>query len=278
MSDVEATAAGMRRAVQAVRREGYKVALVYAVVDAALATLFVNLGIRLFVTDAELAAVPVVDATLVPIVAGVAAGVVAFVAEFVYRIRRPLVEQFESANPEVREALRTARDAAADGAETRMARALYEDVLGRLRNASSVGLIDIRRVSLTVVVVLLLSVASVQVAVTGLDLRDFGNDGGANAPAGSPSNDFDGLQDGNQILGDSENVSSGDDELNASVASSGNGNASSSPGAYDNGGFASPGGSVESQQAGYTGSEQLEDAELIREYNLKIRDRDESNE
>lgn len=279
----------MAAALDEVRREGRKVAVIYAAIDAALATLLVNVALRLFLPPSapESVALPAAagDALGAPgfevatsIAVGVVAGAVTFVAEYLLRIRRPAVEQFENANPEVREALRTARDAVARGRDSAMAARLYEDVLDSLRATSSAGLVDLKRVSLTVVVVLALSVVSIQLAVVDVNLFG-GDDAGPNAGDQRPD-EYEGLQDGDRILGESENVSAGDNDLEASIGSQGEGDddeSSSAPASYDTGGFAG-GGDVESQQAGFTSEERLEDAALIREYNLKIRGGSNSSE
>jgi hypothetical protein len=285
------SAAKMRRALKEVRREGRKVAVIYAVVDAALVVLLSNLALRLYRPSVlpETVALPasVVGAGgVVPAgvhgasIVGLALGLVVGVAEFALRTRRPLVEQFEAANPPVREALRTARDALDDGANTEMATRLYEDVVGRLRETSSAELVGTRRVVLTTVLVVALSIASIQVAVVDLDLTDAlggsnTDDGGAQRDPAERDPAQDDLQDGDQILGDAEDVSAGDESLNATIEGAGEGSGGGSgstapPSSYDSGGFS--GGTVESQRAGFAEQEQIEDAELIREYNLRIRD------
>ena len=202
-------------------------------------------------------------------------GLVAFAVGIGYRVRRPLVEQFEAANPEVREALRTARDAVGDDADSPMARRLYADVLDGLSQSSGLALIDQRRLGVGVAAVVLLSVLTVQVAVLDLDLFDadeeITDDGSA------PVNNYTGLLDGDQVLGDSEAVEAGEEELNASVESSGGGQdvgdeqqfpSDGAPGA------GAPSNGVEGQQAGFAAPERVEDAELVREYNRRIRSED----
>jgi len=124
----------------------------------------------------------------------------------------------------------------------------------------------------TLVVVLGLSLLSLQIAV--LDLSLAGLAGGPDAAEGptGPS-EYTGLQDGDQILGEPTDVEAGEEELEATIGTSGSGsgNASDVPRAYETGGFAGSA-DVESQQAGFSGEEQLEDAALIREYNLRIRE------
>jgi hypothetical protein len=97
----------------------------------------------------------------------------------------------------------------------------------------------------------------------------------ANAPGDGTQSEYTGLQDGSSILGDAEDVPEGSEELDATIdtsgSGSGDGSEAESEAAYGDSGF---GGAetVESQRAGFTEREQLEDAELIREYNLRIRD------
>ncbi|MBV0903454.1 hypothetical protein KTS37_16845 [Halomicroarcula salina] len=296
----EAGGSGPRRrmasALGEVRREGKKAALIYAVVDAVLLFLAVNVLLAVL-RPAELPAQLAVPAAVtepiaqavgrsiprvtLPGSAVVAAvvGLVAFVGEYGYRVRRPLVEQFEAANPGVAEALRTARDAVEDGADTRMAARLYEDVLDRLRGSSGVALVDTRRLLVTLVVVVALSLATVQVAVVDLDL--LGGDGPTNdgSPSDRPS-EYEGLEDGDAVLGESEDVQAGDENLTAEIESTGGDEEIDSSEQFpstSDGGPGSGSGAVDSQQAGYAAPEDVEDAELIREYNLRIRDQDDSD-
>lgn len=283
-------AAEMRRAVAEIRREGWKIAVVYATIDAVLATLASNLALSIWRPSALPASVPipaavvdvlrgtfglaVADPTVsVSAVVGVLVGVVVFAVEVAVRVHRPLVEQFEAANPGLRESLRTARDAVEAGDQSRMARRLYEDVLAELRTASSVGLLDLRRVTGTVVVVALVSLASIQLAVVDLSPGEF--DGPDEAGPAGGSSEYRGLQDASSILGEAEDVPPGESNLEAVVdtsgSGSGDGTSEDAVATYDNSGFAGPD-AFESQQAGFAESERLEDAELIREYNLRIRE------
>lgn len=280
----------MKRALKQVRREGYKVALIYAVVDAALAALLVNLFVQV-VKPSQLPTtlpwpVAVYDAIVrytgappgplqTAIVAGLIAGLFVFVVEFVVRARRPIVDQFEAANPEVREALRTARDTVRHERDSRMALALYEDVLARLRRTSSIGLVNLSRVFLTVLVVSAVSLATIQVAVVDLDVGDF--DGGDDDERDDRSSEYEGLQDASGVLGDPENVTAGEETLNTTISTDGGGDdgSDSAAAAYDSSGFSDTT-DIEGQEAGFAEQEQLEEAELIREYNLKIRTEDDN--
>ncbi|WP_251343135.1 DUF7502 family protein [Haloplanus halophilus] len=286
----------LRRALTQIRREGLKVAVIYAVADAALATLLVNLvasfaGVpylpaRLPIPEAVLSALRSAGVTLAEptvssgAVVGAGLGLLVFATEVTWRSRRPLVEQFAAANPSLSESLRTARDAVDRGRESRIVLRLYEQVLDELQEASSVGLISVRRVAVTVVVISLLSVATIQLAVVDITLAGLGGPAEPEGPGGGTQQDYTGLQDGSSILGEPEDVPAGSEELDASIDTTGSGSGEGSDvdsaAAYADSGFdsSSP---VESQRAGFSEGENLEDAELIREYNLRIRQETDSD-
>lgn len=301
----------VRKALREVRREGYKVAFIHATVDAVVVLLVANLVLTVVaigqlpdtvslperVVSILSTYVPILRDTsgtiAIDVVSIIAAGVgvVAFVIAFLLRLRRPIVERFEAVNPEVSEALRTARDVLRAGEDTRMARALYADVLDRLRSTSSLGLINRRRLAVSILLVLVLSVATVQLSVSAPELvaSPSSVSGGPSGPgqgAGgaspgpsqgetSRSDDGGGLRSGSSILGEPENVTVGTENLSARV-SPGEGAGSDRERSYDTGGFESGSGSsgIQAQRAGFAPSENVEEAELIREYNLRIREDD----
>ncbi|WP_135302094.1 DUF7502 family protein [Haloarcula amylovorans] len=287
----------MKRALREVRREGWKAAIVYAIVDATLLFLVVNLALSVLSPPGLPSQVAVPSAVLDPVgdalgrsltaatlpvaaLIGVVVGAVAFVVEVWLRVRQPLIERFEAANPPVAEALRTARDAVAADANSRMAARLYEDVLDRLQESSGVALVDLRRVAGTVVVVVLLSIATLQVAAVDLALLGGGpEDPAASGPA-NQSRNYTGLEDADAVLGDSENVSAGDDNLTAQVDSTGGDEAVEQSEQFPSSGPSGggDGSGIDSQQAGFAGSEEIEDAALIREYNLRIREEKEDDQ
>jgi hypothetical protein len=260
-------------AVDQVRSEARKAAAVHAVVDGAVVLLAVNLVLA--VVEVSLPGPGWADIALAGVL-GLATGV----AEFLLRTRTPLVEQFEAVNPAVREALRTARDAAADGADTRMARRLYADVLDGLRSASSDDLVSRRHVSAGVVLVLVLAVGTVGVTAAGIELGLGGGEDtapGDGGPASSPGNIYDGLQDGDAVLGEETNVSGGDDEQDVVIGGSAGdaGGAPTTDRSFETGGFASEA-AYDAQQAGFDAPDDVENADIIREYNLRIREDEES--
>ncbi|AFK18979.1 hypothetical protein E6P09_09335 [Haloferax mediterranei ATCC 33500] len=291
----------MAAAIREVRREAKKAALVPSVVDAAVATLLSNLVLRLFElpiqSSVSLSSLPGVDSSVVVHVAvpiALALGILVAVAEYVIRLRDSPVEQFEAVNPSVAEALRTARDVlGSDGDHgdestengwltgesktepSRMTLALYEDVLDRLRDTSSVELLPTRRIVGALVVALLLSAGSIQVAITDLHLDGLGGDQAVSGGNLDGSDRPTELQNGSAILGNSENVSAGSEEVNATLA--GTGGSGDGPGssaaAYDSTGYTGDT-AVESQRAGYLDDDTLEEAELIRDYTLQIREKD----
>jgi len=280
--DTRETRERMEAALRQIRREGWKAAVVYATVDAAAVFLATSLLLSVF----EPAWVPgrlplpavVGGSVAVPGSAQVAVlvGLVAFGLELWLRVRRPLVERFEAGNPTVAEALRTARDAVAGDDGSRMATRLYRDVLDRLRDTTSLALLDFRRVGATVVLVLALSVATTQLAVHDV--------GPTEEPASerievdqNETEEYTGLRDGEDVLGDPEDVSAGDEELTARIDSTGGDRdvdgGSQFPSAGGDGG---DGGGIDSQQAGFARPDEIEDADLVREYNTRIRDQGEA--
>ncbi|MDS0222981.1 hypothetical protein NDI54_16670 [Haloarcula sp. S1AR25-5A] len=282
----------MAAALDEVRREGKKAAFIYAVVDAVLLFLVVNvlltvlapneLPTQLSLPTAVTERIGAAVGRSIPrfsfptgAVAGLAVGTLWFFGEYLYRVRKPLVEQFEAANANVTDALRTARDAVEDRAETRMAARLYEDVLDGLKQSSSIALVDSRRLIGTLVVIVVLSLATVQVAVVDIGLLDRGP-AEMESPNDRPS-EYEGLEDGDAILGESEDVQAGDENLTAQIDSTGGDEEIDQNQEFpssDAGGPGSGSGTVDSQQAGFAGPEEVEDADLIREYNLRIREQD----
>ena len=286
-----ATADRITSALSEVRREVRKAAAVHAAAEGALvavvATLLLSLAAPaplsgsvslpgvVFGILTDLPVVGPVAPRTVALGSVVAVGVGGVVAGGAYllRLRQPLIEQFEAANPPVREALRTARDAVDGGSDTEMARRLYADVIATLRETSTFELVDARRLTVTVVLVAVVTVASVQVAVINPDLA--GVLPGGNDPATAierPEEDDDELQDGDDILGDAADVESGDQVENITVPGTGEGSGDgpTAPGGGTGGGGGT--GEFDSQQAGFAGDDRIEDAELVREYNLRIRE------
>ena len=286
----------IRRALKQIRREGWKVAVINAVIDAALTTLVVNLvatvlgGVpslpaRLPIPRVilralrETAGVTLAEPTVSSAaVVGAALGCLVFAVEVALRIRRPHVAIFAAPAPALGAALRTARDAVRQDRGSRMARRLYEGVLADLERASSVGLLDLRRVAVTVLLITAVSVATIHLAVVDISLAGLGDGSETGVQTGGTDAEYTGLQDGSSILGEPEDVPEGSEDLDATIDTSGSGSGdgtdAESATAYEDSGF---GGSaaVESQRAGFTEREQLEDAALIREYNLRIRENDE---
>ncbi|ACV47487.1 MULTISPECIES: DUF7502 family protein [Halomicrobium] len=282
----------MAAAIAEVRYEGKKAAFVYAVVDAVLVALLANVVLTALSPAGLPTRVSVPAAMTEPIgaavgrsipalslpagaVVGIALGGGWLLGEYLYRVRQPLVEQFEAANANVTDALRTARDAVEDGAETRMAARLYEDVLAGLKQSSSTALVDSRRLAGTLVVVLLVSLATVQVAVVDVSLLD--RDPVETESTDDGPDEYGGLEDGDAILGDSEDVQAGEENLTAEIDSTGGDqevDRSQEFPSSDTDGPGSASGTVDSRQAGFAGQEEIEDAALVREYNLRIRERD----
>lgn len=282
--------AAMRAAIREIRREGYKVAVIYGLIDAALVAVGANLLTKLITIDVFTQPVvlanqfgpipPLTTGTLVAL----GLGLLVLLAEIAWRIRQPIVERFEAVNPEVHEALRTARDAVQHDDESLMATALYEDVITRLQATSSIGLVSVPRLAVTIAVVIAISLASIQVAVVPVDVSPgtlVGNTNGASGPASGAVNGSDVSQTpaagdlgaSEDILGTPTDIDTGSENLSATLPSS-VGTGDEQARSYDSGGYESGSSSVDAQRAGYATDEDVENADLIKEYNLRIREED----
>ncbi|PSQ37361.1 hypothetical protein BRD05_00720 [Halobacteriales archaeon QS_9_70_65] len=261
--DPESPQGRMERALTAVRREGRKAAAIYAVADGVAAMLAVNVALA-----------TVASAVPYPTVLAVLAGVAVCGGEFWLRTRRSLVERFEAANPAVAGPLRTARDAVESGADNRMAARLYEETLERLRDASGVALVDDARVAATGIVVVVLCLASLQVSVVGLSFLGDDTTTAVDDRPEAVTPEPDGLRDGGAVLGDPDPVDRGSEDVTAEVeANEGDGPIEEDRNFPSDGGGAG-GADVETRQAAFSRPDRVENAELVREYNLRIREQE----
>ncbi len=199
-----------------IRREGLKAAVLHSVVESA-AAFFVALGaLSIMGFDAAVAG----HDLLYPLSA--AAAVAYLVGATVVLYRRRTVERFEDVNPDLREKLRTARDAAEDDDSAAAADALYLEVLEDLQDASSRGFVDAARLAGALVVVLALGAALMAGGVddlraTGDAARDtlgIGGDPPGDPGFVDPSDDgYTGVQSGDHLVGEPGNLSEADEEL-----------------------------------------------------------------
>ncbi|UPW00568.1 hypothetical protein M0R88_00345 [Halorussus gelatinilyticus] len=267
-------------ALAEVRRECRKVALVYASLDAVCVLLAARLaatlaGVPTLATDVAPATFDSLGAPAPSVGTAVALGVglVAFAADAYARTRRPAAEQFEAANPEIAEALRTARDAARDDRSNPMVRALYADVLDRLRETSSANLLNATRLAATFLVAVAVSLATVQTAVVGFDLglagptgQDVGGAGGGGDSGGQFTTQSAALQSGEEVLGDPTDVSAGSENLSAAVNASPGGEGDREWNYDSSSGGGSEDAAVDPQRAGFSSPERVEDAALVQRY------------
>ena len=80
------------------------------------------------------------------------------------------------------------------------------------------------------------------------------------------------FQDGEDIPGDAEDVEAGDEVENTTGPGTGEGDGEGPTAPGGGTGGAGGSGEFDSQQAGFAGDDRIEDAELVREYNLRIRE------
>ncbi|WP_284009374.1 DUF7502 family protein [Haloarcula pelagica] len=265
-------------ALTAVHRERYKATLVTAVADAVVALLVVNLALSVLVVDALPETIgPVATSTA----ASVTTGVVVLATSTIVNVRRFSLERFEAANPNLEAAVRTARDVLSSDGDGTMARLLYGDLVDRLGEASSQQLLRARWLAARLVVVLVVSLLTLQVAVAGLTVdplpaQNTPGDGGAGQSpggGGSPNPQTpgqEGLQSGDDVLGDPQDVPEGSDPLDSNVSGGPGGDGDRSPASYDRQGLTAGDDGIETQRSGFDDPGEVEDADLIREYTLRV--------
>ncbi|WP_324758147.1 DUF7502 family protein [Haloarcula sp. GH36] len=266
-------------ALAAVHRERYKATLVTAVADAVVTLLIVNLVLSVLEIDALPAAIgPVATSTA----ASVAAALLVLLFGTIVHARRFSLERFEAANPTLEAAVRTARDILADENDGAMARLLYGDLVERLGEASSQQLLRTRWLAVRLVVVLVVSLVTLQVAVAGISVNPIATggatngDGGAGERPGSggspePQTPGDeGLQSGDEVLGDPQDVPEGSDPIESNVSGGAGGDGERSPSSYDRQGLTAGDEGIETQRGGFDDPGEVEDADLIREYTLRV--------
>lgn len=286
MTDPETLAA----AVTEVRREWRKAVAVSAAADGVLALLAANLALTVVVVDLPtFDAVPVETRALVAALVGLLAGV----ASWHLRARRDAVERFESANPGLGAALRSARDAADSAHDDPMARRCYDDALDRLQEASSGRLLDERRLAVRTAVVFAFAMASLHLTVAGVavdPLAESPTIGGGDGPESDRNPDeappeqreqFDDESLSNSgpssVMGDPGDVTRGDDALAANVSGPSDGAGSGDERArYENSGHPSAE-DVSPERAGYDDPSTVEDPDLVREYALRVSEEDEDD-
>jgi len=267
----------MREAIAEIRWEERKAALIYAAVDAAFVGATIGF-IGAFVDLRSMVAVDVPAGVSPTTLLAVGASLLVLSVEFVYRLRRPPCDLFESYHFEVDPALRTARDVSTAGHDQPMAQKLYGDVLQELRGASSTKMLRGKRLAVPLLVAMLFSLGTVQLAAVGLDLgavQDAAtspNDPSAVMDAGNqPINSE--LQDGSQVLGNATNVSAGSDPLNATVsATGGSGEGSVNPDNTQSLSSSAGPSQIDAPRTGFSDPGEIENGELIKEYNIAVRE------
>ena len=284
----ETKAEKILQAEKEIRREGAKAAFLHGMVEATVFFVVVYFVLFTFQPDAVPDTIPIEQADVAVPGAVVVAAVAAFLfliadAYLVYHKRT--LEYFEDVNPQINEALRTARDAAERDEKTEMAEALYDDVLKELKNTSSDGFVSIPRMTGSVVLVFALAFLLLSASMGGfgggqsLFSDETTNQGassaqgeGAGGGGGGSGNAEGELQNAEDVLGESGEVSRGENRQNAELDRSGSGgDGEGGSGAVGEGRDYSEGVSVEGQRTEFSPEEEIEDAELVKEYNLRVR-------
>lgn len=282
------------KAEKEIRREGAKAAFLHGTIEATILLVAVYVGL----TELQLGFIPEDLTTLGPVpVSGsmaVAFGLAAvfLVVDTALTYRRRTLEFFEQVNPQVEEALRTARDAAVREEDSEIADALYKEVLEELRTTSSDGFVSLKRVLgafalVAIIALLIFGVSSLGGyggggGLFGESTAGGGGGGGESSQsAGSGGGGGEGgettTEDSDDLFGEEGDVVRGDDiqeiELGTSGAGAGgegSGGSSDTESPSDGRDF-SGNVEVEGQRAEFTDEDEVEDAELVKEYNLRVR-------
>ena len=284
----ETKAEKILQAEKEIRREGAKAAFLHGMVEATVFFVVVYFVLFTFQPDAVPDTIPIEQADVAVPGAVVVAAVAAFfflIADAYLVYHKRTLEYFEDVNPQINEALRTARDAAERDEKTEMAEALYDDVLKELKNTSSDGFVSIPRMTGSVVLVFALAFLLLSASMGGfgggqsLFSDETTNQGassaqgeGAGGGGGGSGNAEGELQNAEEVLGESGEVSRGENRQNAELDRSGSGgDGEGGSGAVGEGRDYSEGVSVEGQRTEFSPEEEIEDAELVKEYNLRVR-------
>ncbi|MDY7082755.1 MAG: hypothetical protein SXQ77_10210, partial [Halobacteria archaeon] len=237
----------IRKAIKEVRREGLKASFIHAVIDSALVLIGLKVGLSMAsisrIPESVTIDVPASVSSSIPLgsvveitgstVVALAVTLVFFAIDLGIVYRRRTVEMFEEINPEVEEALRTARDASEDGEDNEMARALYDDVIERLQSTSSAGFVSGKRILSTFLILAVVALIGVSITMLGgptafgdgFGLFGGGSGGDGNGAGatkdGQREQQYTGLQDPDSVLGESQDTGSGSQNLGVNLKESG---------------------------------------------------------
>jgi len=269
------------QAEKEIRVEGAKAAFLHAVVEATLAALA---GV-FFLSSSEIGPESVGPLSG-PVAVSIFVALLFGVSSFYLTYRRRTLETFEELNPNVREALRTARDSARDGEETEMAQHLYEDVAEQLKSTSAEGFVSLKRVMASVGLIVAVGLFLLHASFFGVGGPGDGlfgldeNAGGDSAPddgqqAGEGgATQYDELRDPEEVMGEEGEVLQGTEEEQVQLRTGGEGEGGEIGERGTTGEIEDRVGesNVDAQRAEFAPEEEIEDAELVKEYNLRVRD------
>ncbi|MDZ7687496.1 MAG: hypothetical protein U5J64_02025 [Halobacteriales archaeon] len=275
------------QAEKEIRKEGAKAAALHGTVEATVFFVVVYFVLSVVVSVPLIDAVSVEAGVEIPgaLIVSLALALVFLVADAYLVYRRRTLEYFEEVNPQVNEALRTARDAANRGDNNEMAEALYDDVLEKLKTTSSDGFVSMPRIAGSVVLVFAVAFLLLTATLGGYGGGQSlfsdetttqgggGGEGESEAGGGSGSGEAqEELQNADDVLGESGEVSRGANDRNVELDRSGSGGeGGGGTGSVGEGSDMSNRVEVEGQRTEFSPEEEIEDAELVKEYNLRVR-------
>jgi hypothetical protein len=205
------------------------------------------------------------------------------IIDFLITYRSRDIYKMEKDNPRLQYALRTAKEGSDREEEPNiMEKRLYEDVLDELKKSSSKGFVNGKRFVFIFGLMFVMGGVSVGSDYTGFGLSDVGeglgisSDGNqdSSGSSGSQQNQYDSLQDPDDVLGEEGEVTRGSDTEDIELRQSGSGSSGEedSQSNYESDNSYPTTSSVEGVRSEYNNEEEIEDSDLVKEYNLRIRE------
>ncbi len=240
-------------ALKRLKREFIKVNLLQASLDALLVFLTANLVLFLFsITLTARVSNAVVLAVL---------SIAVFLLDLAYRARHYRLEIYEERNPELREILRTARDHPEQ--DTFVARAMVQDLMGRLRRTTSDSIIPTRALIQKILLVGALSFLTLLSGLTSFQLQEHGGTLLPDPPQVDDGEERPVLRNSSEIYGEASDISAADLDLGFNITGEGDSGEDDAGGAS----FRSGGDAV--LEAAGSGLE--EDLALARQYSVAVK-------
>ena len=242
------------QALKSLKMEVIKVSILHSILDTSILILAVNFILFLLGLDST------------RVIISLIAGCIFAVFDFIFRFKDFRLQTFEKYNPEVSEMLRTAHDNVTKDNE--VVKVLFQDVIKKLRFSSTYQLIQHKRAMVKIAVLFVLSLSTMTFTVIQLQFPQL-----ISTPVENLSAKIEAVNILNDnIYGEKSNIEIGERELQLILSSSTNINLNQIKD-IDEVDFQRENFPVEvAAQAEATSEEEIpQDFELIKNYNLRIR-------